>query len=360
MALSTGPASVHSLRSEAAPQPFGADAAGMTCLPADERTQFALPRVMSVATAARFGHSRAAVRHQVDRGRWQRLVPGVVLTAPGPVTRSDWALAAMELTGPRAALSGWDALRVYGLGASRPPTDDVLVLDRSGRHRRVGRARIRPTSRRYHAAPVAPLDHELAFVPIVSASRAVSDTAAVYRTLPPVRALVTTAIQRGLCTPEQLAAELDTAPRNWSALLRRSLGDVLDGSRSIAEAEAVDILRQADVPSFELNVPLVDAAGRVVAIADVLWRELRAIAEIDSREFHFDETSWKARVDDTTCSQRPASQCSTIRLPRSVAVGRHGPTAWRHGCAPEPPNSRCRTSLARCSGLPARTGRPPC
>ncbi|MGH3629792.1 MAG: hypothetical protein ACRDRL_20440, partial [Sciscionella sp.] len=55
----------------------------------------------------------------------------------------------------------------------------------------------------------------------------------------------------------------------------------------------VDFLRQVQVPAFELNVPLVDRRGVIVARADVLWRELRAIAEIDSREFHFKERQWK-------------------------------------------------------------------
>jgi very-short-patch-repair endonuclease len=36
--------------------------------------------------------------------------------------------------------------------------------------------------------------------------------------------------------------------------------------------------------------------GRVVAVADLLWRSLRAIVEIDSREFHFGESQWKATM----------------------------------------------------------------
>ncbi|HZC72954.1 MAG TPA: hypothetical protein VE442_19815 [Jatrophihabitans sp.] len=46
------------------------------------------------------------------------------------------------------------------------------------------------------------------------------------------------------------------------------------------------------MPSFEQNVPILDATGRVVAIADVLWRALRAVLEVDSRRHHFLEPKW--------------------------------------------------------------------
>lgn len=36
--------------------------------------------------------------------------------------------------------------------------------------------------------------------------------------------------------------------------------------------------------------------SRVIAVADVLWRDLRAVLEIDSREFHLSEAEWKATM----------------------------------------------------------------
>ena len=66
----------------------------------------------------------------------------------------------------------------------------------------------------------------------------------------------------------------------------------MDGAHSEAEAVALSKLRVANVPPFELNVPNLDERGQVVAVADFLWRELRAILEVDSREFHFSEADW--------------------------------------------------------------------
>jgi very-short-patch-repair endonuclease len=107
--------------------------------------------------------------------------------------------------------------------------------------------------------------------------------------------LVTTAIQRELCSVEQLTAQLRRAPRRNSAALRLTLSDAVAGARSVAEAEAAELLRLGGVPRFELNVAIVHA-GRVIAVADVLWRELRAVLEIDGREYQLSEAHWKATM----------------------------------------------------------------
>ncbi|MCU1656416.1 MAG: hypothetical protein JWO57_1072 [Pseudonocardiales bacterium] len=107
--------------------------------------------------------------------------------------------------------------------------------------------------------------------------------------------MVTQAIQRRLCTVSELARELAATPRNGSGFLRRALVDVENGAESIAEAEAVELLRRPDIPPFEVNAPIRDG-GRIVAIADVLWRKLRAVLEIDSREYHLGEAEWKATM----------------------------------------------------------------
>ncbi len=95
-----------------------------------------------------------------------------------------------------------------------------------------------------------------------------------------------------LVSPADLLEELSTGPRDWSARLRPALRDVWDNAHSVAEAEAIDALREAEVPAFEVNVPLV-GSGAIIAVGDIVWRALRAVLEVDSREFHFDELNWK-------------------------------------------------------------------
>ncbi len=252
-----------------------------------------LPRVLTAREAREFGLSRGTVAHAIDRLGWQRLARGLVLTAPGAPTRADWAQVGIAMGGPGAALSGWDAARIIGLGAPAPSSPRVLVLARTGDHRVIGGVRIRPTRRPY-GTRLGSADHpELAFVPVVSVPRAIADTALDCRSFTAVRGLVTAAIQRRRCTPQQLAAELERCPRNGSAHLRRALADVFANAHSVAEAEAIDVLRRSGARPFEANVPIFDGAGQHIATVDLLWRELRAVLEIDSREFHFGEAEWQ-------------------------------------------------------------------
>lgn len=251
-----------------------------------------LPRVLVPLLAAELGITRAQVRTQVRRGNWRSLARGAVLTRPEAPTRADWADLGLALAGPSGALSGWDAVRSYGLGARFPPPEQVLVLSRSASNRIVGRVRIRETARPYSVSYTS-YDSGYPLAPRVGVARAVADTSLAAVALSAVRGLVTSAVQAGTCRPDQLVAELQLGPRNGSALLRRALADVLDGARSEAEAVAARLLARADVPAFELNVPIVDGRGRVLAVADVLWRALRSVLEIDSREYHYLEQDWK-------------------------------------------------------------------
>lgn len=254
-----------------------------------------LPRVLTASVARQLGVSRAAVRHGITRHGWRQLARGVVLTEPAAATRTDWALAGLAIAGPGGALSGWDALRLVGRGIAprQPATDDVLVLIRGGGlNRRIGQARIRPTGRPFSTWCTSAEDPALPLIDVVAVARAVADTALTERWLNPVRAMVAAAVQHDLCTVDDLIAELAAAPRNGSGLLRRALAEIADGARSAAEAQALQYLRRADVPPFELNAPITDLTGRVIAYADVLWPQLRAVLEIDSREYHFDADDW--------------------------------------------------------------------
>lgn len=111
-----------------------------------------------------------------------------------------------------------------------------------------------------------------------------------------MRALVTSSVQLGRCTTDELWRELSTGPRNGSAHLRRAVADVLDGAASLPEAELAALLREAGMPTFELNVLILDAGGRHIATADVLWRSLRAALEVDSRRHHFLEPQWRGTM----------------------------------------------------------------
>jgi hypothetical protein len=86
-------------------------------------------------------------------------------------------MAGLALAGAHAALRGWDALALRGVGGRTPSHPQVLVLTRRGRHRVVGGVRLRPTHRPYAVRYTAAIDPVLPLVPVVSAARAVCDAA---------------------------------------------------------------------------------------------------------------------------------------------------------------------------------------
>lgn len=258
---------------------------------------FELPRIFVPAFGERLGITRARTRTEVARGNWRVIARGVILTRPEAPTRMDWADAGLALAGPDAALSGWDAAHALGCASRRPPSGRVLVVTRSGRSRTVGAVYIRRTDRPY-AATMTPAQHPTApLTPLVRPARAVADAALGFRTVPPVRALVAAAVQRRLCTLQDIATELDGGPRNGSAALRKAVQQLGDGARSEAEVAAVSRLRRAPVPPFEVNVPVVDEHGTLLYVVDVLWRGLRAGLEVDSRECHFSDGDWQHTLD---------------------------------------------------------------
>jgi hypothetical protein len=277
-----------------------------------------LPRVIHTDFADMVGVSRARMRTEVRRGNWRAIARGAVLTRPDVPTRADWAELGVALGGPTAALSGWDALRARGAGGRLPPSDQVLVLSRHSSNRVVGCVRIRETNRPY-SVTTASAAATYSLLPIVDCARGVADASLEYRGAAAVRALVTGAVQQQLCTIPDLVAELESCPRQHSGHFRAALSDALDGARSAAEAVAARRMSGARLPAFELNVPLV-RHGVVVYVADVLWRALRAVLEVDSREYHFNETAWKRTMRRHNALTRAG--LAVTHYPPSVVTGR--------------------------------------
>ncbi|HEY3715998.1 MAG TPA: hypothetical protein VGL39_15840 [Jatrophihabitantaceae bacterium] len=278
--------------------------------------------MLTSATLAHVGVSRSAARTEVLRGRWQQLARGVLLTRPDPPTRLDWAMVGLVVTGPESALSGWDAVRLLGLGPARPTTPRVLVLTTRGPTRNVGGAHIRRVRGPLNWRLTSVRDPGLPLGRVVAPSRAIVDTALDIRSLGTVRALVARAVQTQTCQLDELVAEFATARRRDSAPLMRTLTDLADGARSAAEAIALSRLRTAPIPPFELNVPIVQPSGRPIAVADVLWRELRAVLEIDSYEFHFFGAQWQA-------TSRRHNRLTTAGL----SLTHYAPSTIQHGTA---------------------------
>jgi hypothetical protein len=218
-------------------------------------------------------------------GPWPALLPGVYLTHTGIATDDQRDIAALLYAGPSAVLTGPAALRRHGVAAM--PMDAVDVLVRQEVQRADAEfVRLHRTSRLPRGFCVA---GEIRYA---VAPRAVADAARWLTDLGDVRAVVARAVQRGTCSIELLAEELEHGPRQGSALLRRALAEVADGVRSAAEGPLHALIKQARLPKPMFN-PRLFLGRAFLASPDCWWPESGVAAEVDSRAWHLSPRDWE-------------------------------------------------------------------
>ena len=182
-------------------------------------------------------------------GPWRKLLPGVYVAVTGAVTNDQREMAALLHAGPRSVITGTVAVRRNGIRVPGSNVVDVLV----------------PADVRCHGT---------GFVRVQRTARALT-------ILRDVRAVVSEAVQRGLCTIAALHVEL-----------RMALTEVSDGIRSVAEAEFRVLLKRARLPMPIFNARLFDG-DTLIAVVDCWWPDAGVAAEVDSREYHFFAADWQ-------------------------------------------------------------------
>jgi hypothetical protein len=218
-------------------------------------------------------------------GPWQRLLPGVYLTTTGEPTNEQLQTAALLYAGRSSLITGSAALRPHRIRVPATRRIDVLV---PANRQCASRAfvTIHRTWRLPHAET-----HDLAirFVPV---ARAVADAVRGLADRSQVRAVVASAVQKGLCTVADLVAELADGPVRGSLLFRSVLAEVADGIRSPAEADFRDLIRTSGLPQPVFN-PRLMWRGKLLAVPDAWWPEAAVVVEIDSREWHLGPDEWE-------------------------------------------------------------------
>jgi hypothetical protein len=224
-------------------------------------------------------------------------MPAVVLLHNGPPTRDDMRRAGLLHAGPGAVLTGSDALQLHGMSRMPPPTGLIHMLIPADR-RRVGAGKL--LIERTDRLPV-PARGRWPLAPI---ERAALDLARRTYDRDVVRAVLAEVVQRGRTTPARLMAELEAGSGRGTALPREVLEAVSDGIRSVAEANARELVRGSGLPQPMWNARLVDArTGRFIAVADAWFDDVGLAWEIDSYEFHLSpadyERTMQRRVEMT-------------------------------------------------------------
>ncbi len=142
-------------------------------------------------------------------------------------------------------------------------------------------------------------------------------------------------MQRRLCTPAQLAAELREGSQRGSATPRRVLVDVSEGIRSTAERDAKRLVARSGLPAPWWNVAVYDERGRLLGIADAWFDEVALAWEINSYAWHLNPESY-AREITRTADMTAANVVVLPVLPTAL----HRDRGWVDGRRSSPPTPR--------------------
>ena len=97
-----------------------------------------------------------------------------------------------------------------------------------------------------------------------------------------------------------LSHELEVGSQRGSAVPREVLKDVMNGARSVAEADAMRVWERTGLPQPVWNVPLRDAEGVRIGTPDAWFAEVKLAWEIDSYEFHFEREDYANTINRNT------------------------------------------------------------
>jgi hypothetical protein len=186
------------------------------------------------------GVSEGTVRRRIEAGgRWQVVLPGVYATFTGSLAPRQRLRAGLLHAGDQAMLCGVTAAELHGLRYLPRHDGSVHVLVPDGtKVRSLGFVRV-------HRTTGVPRPWWRAAFPLTPPAHAAIEVARALHNLREVRAVLCEAVQRGLATPDELAAVVREGPSAGSALPRRALADIVAGCRSAAECDLRDLVRPA-------------------------------------------------------------------------------------------------------------------
>ena len=235
------------------------------------------------------GIDDSTIQRRVDAGRWIAVHSAVYAIAPVLEDELGRWMGA-TLTGPGTALSHASAAAAWGLW-DRPRAFEIVTRPGSGGPERYDGLLVHRSER---------LGEDITTwrgIPISTVPRMLLDMA------PHVSFAVLARMTR-----EAIRLKLTTAPEIMEALMTRHRGRrgsrrlvavvasytglPVERCRSASEVRALELLRDAGRPLPEVNRKI---AGEE---ADLIWRPLRLIIELDGPEFHLDrgEDERKQRI----------------------------------------------------------------
>lgn len=254
--------------------------------------------VTRAQAVAALGPSR--VRHLVESGRWRRVSRGVLLAAPGGLTRERRWWVGVLAAGDKAVLAGTAAAEAGGLDGRWPDEVDVLVpygraaANAAGRvpWLRVRRTRHLPETDVVRGAP----DRTAMARSVVDAAQwASSDADAV--------AVVTAACRQHLVRADEVRSVVESMPRAYRRQVVLRVLEEIEGLAAVLdEIDFVRLCRRHQLPAP-------DRQERGPRRLDVYWTRwnLRAVVNGDPPAvLHFPAYLVRARPDEVVRELRAA------------------------------------------------------
>lgn len=249
----------------------------------DVLSQYSVHQVIRAKTLESLGmNSKVIYRKCLPGGPWRRLLPGVILLHNNDPTPDQLVHAALLYAGAAAIVTGEEACRRYGLRLNVPAPGEHRIHVLIPHHLK----RISTDFVTVERTKRLPRPWLRAGVPLAPLARATTDFVRRIRIVNVVGQAMIEAVQRGGCTPQALAEELDRGTKRGTALPRRLLSEWAR-ARSVAEAEAQKLARALTHPPTHQNEVLYDHAGDYAGRPDFWWDDVGLAWEIDSLDFHF-------------------------------------------------------------------------
>lgn len=241
------------------------------------------PVIISAQELLARGYSRRAREHAERTGQLYRVRHGVYALASDLPTGPNQAEAMLEIRSraaagsisPGTALSHTSALVLHGLPVHDLDTRRVTTTrHRPGSGSRRGRSSI------CHNLDLADAVTEVDGIPVTTPARTIVDVA---RSSPFTGAVCAAdeALRRELCSPAELADELDAAAGRVGIARARAVVAFADaGAQSVLESVSRVVISRAGLPMPQLQREFILPDGTSVFV-DMYWEEWGLVGEAD-------------------------------------------------------------------------------
>lgn len=257
---------------------------------------------------------------QLSAQRWQLVSSTVIATTTGTLTREQLMWAGVLHAGPRSAIGGLTALEVHGL--QNWHRDDITVLlEKSHNLEPLTGIRFVETRR-----PIQLLTSSKA-LPTWRIEPAALHWAAYEPVTQSAYGLLSACVQQALTTPQRLDTWITRMrPLRRAKPFRRVLGELAEGSQSLAELDVITMCDRFGLPRPHRQTRRADSSGRT-RFTDAEWRlpdGRTVVLEVDGA-FHMSAEHWGLDLErhrQLVATGMIVIRCTALQLreqPESIA-----------------------------------------